>query len=105
VPEQYDTTAVMGTGSGPTHSDGNASSFAWYDLFVQQPVPWVIAASFGNGRRETQVACVAPDNVVDGSRVPENAPWKSAGVGAGWQGTGRLATVLALAVTAMQTLC
>jgi hypothetical protein len=91
-------------GGGSMNSDRNASSFVWYDLSVKRPVPFVLATSLDDGSIETQVVCVAPDHVADGSREPEeDEPWEGASAGArnSWLAAGRMATVAAIAVAAV----
>jgi hypothetical protein len=68
---------------GAFQDDRDDDDFTEYDLNVRRPVPIVIAADFnnsasGNFSIETKVVCVAPDTVLEGSRVPEEEkPWES----------------------------
>jgi hypothetical protein len=85
VPEEHRTWSMGTVGSGSYNSDRNASSFALYDLFIRRAVPIVLAASFSDDSTETQVVCVAPDHVAQGSREPEeDAPWKNTGARISW---------------------
>jgi hypothetical protein len=49
--------------------DADPSSYAWYDIYVRQTVPLLVAANFG-GVTEAQVVCVAPNKVAEGGREP-----------------------------------
>ncbi|KAF9699172.1 hypothetical protein EKO04_003258 [Ascochyta lentis] len=69
-PDYYRTWSAMGKVIDINRIDQNASSFTWYDLHVRQTVPFVVSAEFSGGIMETQVLCVAPREVVGGSRVP-----------------------------------
>ncbi|KAJ4990399.1 hypothetical protein SVAN01_04061 [Stagonosporopsis vannaccii] len=51
-------------------SDRNTSDFTWYDIYAKQTVPFVIAAHFLGGVAETQVLCMNPNEVAEGSRIP-----------------------------------
>ena len=44
-----------------------------YDKHVQEVVPMVFTIRAPDGAVEHRVVCLAPDSVVDGSRVPESA--------------------------------
>ncbi len=75
IPNDYHTYSVLGTGSG-TQRDFDISSFEWYDIRVQQPIPFIVVgygqASLNSNetRPDAQVVCVAPNSVVNGSRTP-----------------------------------
>jgi hypothetical protein len=70
--DNYRTWPILGrsTGEFAGHVDKNGSDFTWYDIYVKQTVPFVVTASFSGGSSETQVLCVAPKDIVEGSRVP-----------------------------------
>ena len=71
-PENYRTfsTAELAWDRVNVNSDRNTSDFTWYDTYVRQTVPIVVAAEFLGGIAETQVLCVAPKEFAEGSRVP-----------------------------------
>lgn len=103
--EGYRTIPALGQGIAPSNTDRNADEFVWYDRHIERPIPWVIAASFNNGTTETQVVCVAPDNVQEGSRVPKgDTPSHSAGVSRDWHFIGQLAIATAGVVSVWLTL-
>lgn len=60
----------MGREGNPDKADTNASDFMWYDRYIQQTVPFIVNAQFSGGISETQLVCVAPNEVVEGGRVP-----------------------------------
>ncbi|KAF2632866.1 hypothetical protein BU25DRAFT_406181 [Macroventuria anomochaeta] len=74
------------------NSDRNTSDFTWYDTFVKQTVPFVVAMEFLGGIAETQVLCVAPKNIAEGSRVPAQKSMASER----WRPTSWMATAAAL---------
>lgn len=47
--------------------------FDAYDLTVQQPQPILLTARWPDGRDAASLVCVVPDNIMEGSREPENA--------------------------------
>ncbi|RAR01429.1 hypothetical protein DDE82_006533 [Stemphylium lycopersici] len=101
VPDQYQTFSIGRVGSGPHTSDRNVDSFLWYDLHVQRPIPFVITIPVDVRNSETQVVCVAPDHVAEGSRKPEqDEPWESSGVGVCTPAAGQLAAFAAIAAAA-----
>ena len=61
-------------------SEDKFGTFDWYDLSVRQSIPFLIAGGKLQDRRismkgqqyyRTRLACVAPTNITEGSRVPE----------------------------------
>lgn len=56
----------MGREGNPDKADTNASDFMWYDRYIQQTVPFIVNAQFSGGISETQLVCVAPNEVVEG---------------------------------------
>jgi hypothetical protein len=51
-------------------SDRNVPDYVWYDVYIRQTVPIVVAAEFFGGVGETQVMCLMPDEIAVGSRIP-----------------------------------
>ena len=101
VPEQYHTYSIGGAGSVSYNSDRDLDSFVWYDLSVQRPIPFVITIPIDARNSETQVVCVAPDNVAEGSRKPEqDEPWENLGVGVCTPAAGQIAVFAVIAVAA-----
>ncbi|KAH6062596.1 hypothetical protein HBI67_143530 [Parastagonospora nodorum] len=74
MPSDYLTWPVRALSERERYSDDEADDFAYYDLYVRQTRPWVITRE----GKETQVLCVAPDALVEGSREPEGE-WPPAG--------------------------
>ena len=58
--------------------DANPASYAWYDLYIRQTIPFLVTANFG-GVTEAQVVCVAPNDVVEGGREPAQSSAASFG--------------------------
>lgn len=57
---------------GLPDGDSSRDSFEVYDLRVQQPIPLLISArDRESGSWATEVICLAPSNVTEGSREPE----------------------------------
>lgn len=52
---------------------GGYKNFDLYDRHVREAVPMVFTMKSPDGTIAHKVVCVAPNNVVDGSRVPESA--------------------------------
>jgi hypothetical protein len=52
------------------NSDRNVPDYVWYDVYVRQTVPIVVAAEFFGGVGETQVICLMANEIAVGSRVP-----------------------------------
>ncbi|KAH7402902.1 hypothetical protein BKA66DRAFT_564788 [Pyrenochaeta sp. MPI-SDFR-AT-0127] len=89
IPSNYRTHAGTGFGASPATSDEDHRNFTWYERHVQRPIPWVIAGSFNNNTfSETKVICVAPNVIVEGSRMPqESFPHSNASTRAGLPST------------------
>ena len=51
-----------------------------YDEYITRPHP-VVVASVANGKAKTSVVCIAPDNVLEGSRVPAESVNQPSGDG------------------------
>lgn len=49
------------------------NSFELYDLRVQQPIPILFKAAFpgSDGISSSYLVCLAPDQIAEGSRLPE----------------------------------
>ncbi len=75
IPNNYHSYNVLGTAS-TIQRDFNTSSFEWYDIRVQQPIPFIVfgwgQASLNSNETQpgAQVICVAPNSVANGSRTP-----------------------------------
>lgn len=82
-PEDYHTfqTASISKGVTDRNSDRNISDYTWYDTYARQTIPIVVAAQFSGGVSETQVFCLRPDEIAEGSRTP----MKSSAGGALWR--------------------
>jgi hypothetical protein len=63
-------TGTLSTGEINENSDRNVPDYIWYDVYVRQTVPIVVAAEFFGGVGETQVMCLMPNEIAVGSRVP-----------------------------------
>ncbi|KAI1509050.1 hypothetical protein PtrSN002B_003451 [Pyrenophora tritici-repentis] len=81
LPSDYRTHDLFGISPEAGKSDH-------YDEYVMSPVP-VVISSYDGEVVDTQVVCVAPRDVRQGSRVP------SAGVGVDWRSTRGMAVVVA----------
>ncbi|KAG9189895.1 hypothetical protein G6011_06763 [Alternaria panax] len=66
-PEGYNTQPLFGWSL--SEYDTDARSFTWYDQYVTRPVPMVVA-SVKDGKAQSKVMCISPDDVLEGSRVP-----------------------------------
>ncbi|KAJ4319267.1 hypothetical protein N0V84_006458 [Fusarium piperis] len=72
LPGGYKTFPVMGTGLFP--SDNPIDSYELYGLRVRQPIPFLFTMEFYNNKTlttATELLCVAPNEVMKGSRKPE----------------------------------
>ena len=82
-PDNYRTFAALG--EGIVDRGGNVSDFSRYDLYVRQTIPFVVSAQFSGGISETQVLCVAPKEIAEGGRMPEQrSAASSSQQGLGW---------------------
>lgn len=76
LPEGYRSYPILGE-TAISQGVDNYSTYDWYDIYVEQPIPWVISTSLVPSRfsgvihLETKVVCVAPNSPVKGSRIPE----------------------------------
>jgi hypothetical protein len=58
----------------PLYAEGNnIGNFIFYDKSVYEVVPMVLTVRGLNGTTENKVVCLAPNNVVNGSRIPEES--------------------------------
>ena len=95
-PDNYRTFAALG--EGIVDRGGNVSDFSRYDLYVRQTIPFVVSAQFSGGISETQVLCVAPKEIAEGGRRPEQRSAASSNQhGLGWT-TVAVAMVVELAI-------
>jgi hypothetical protein len=75
IPGSYMTYSGFGGTIGFNDENGDEEDFSGYDLRVQQPVPIMVQMRrpVANGAViEPLLFCLAPDEVVDGSREPES---------------------------------
>jgi hypothetical protein len=99
LPDNYNTVQLFGMGAAGGY-ETQLDNFTMYDEYVTRPVP-IIVSSVANGKAQTKVLCIAPDDVREGSRVPADSvnagnaddDDKSAAPGMGW---GRKAGMAAL---------
>ncbi|RYN59030.1 hypothetical protein AA0114_g1646 [Alternaria tenuissima] len=68
LPERYRTYAYMSTAIRKGGDD--REGYDAYDRHVKEAVPTVFTIKAPDGTIETKVVCLAPDNVVEGSRIP-----------------------------------
>jgi hypothetical protein len=61
----------MNIGETSENSDRTVPDYVWYDIYVSQTVPIVVAAEFFGGVGETEVVCLMPDEIAVGSRIPK----------------------------------
>ncbi|KAI4649965.1 uncharacterized protein J4E78_008246 [Alternaria triticimaculans] len=106
LPEGYHTAPLVGygpAGVGNSSYDHELDNFTMYDEYITRPHP-VVVASVANEKAKTSVVCIAPDNVLEGSRVPAesvNQPSgdgnddESAAVGIAWGRNMDLAVLVA----------
>jgi hypothetical protein len=77
IPNGYLTYPAVDDAPLLQENDSKYSSLDWYDIYVQQQIPWVIASYLYPWRDSveiqfsTQVVCVAPNTVREGGRKPE----------------------------------
>lgn len=71
LPSGYKTFPVVGTALLP--ADSSIDSYKIYDLRVRQPIPFLFTMEFNDEgvRTATELLCVAPNQVMKGSRKPE----------------------------------
>lgn len=71
LPGGYKTFPVMGMGLLP--SDDPIDSYELYGLRVRQPIPFLLTTEFHDEgvRTATELLCVAPNEVMKGSREPK----------------------------------
>ena len=51
--------------------DWELDSFEAYDLQVQQPVPLLVVTHY-DGNVSPKMVCIAPNDLIEGSRVPQS---------------------------------
>ncbi|KAF5661464.1 lipase esterase [Fusarium circinatum] len=69
LPANYTT---FGTDWAGFDGDGDREDFDRYDERVQRSIPVLMAVANGNDSSESKLFCIAPDQVVQGSRKPES---------------------------------
>ncbi|KAF5576144.1 hypothetical protein FPCIR_12773 [Fusarium pseudocircinatum] len=63
---------TFGTGWAGLDGEGDVDDFDLYDERVQRTIPVLMSVANGNDSIETKLLCIAPDQVVPGSRKPES---------------------------------
>jgi hypothetical protein len=71
LPNDYRTYGFLNVGTNDGGDD--RENFDLYDKYVREAVPMVLTVRSPDGDYETKVVCLAPNNVVNGSRVPEES--------------------------------
>ncbi|KAI8715251.1 hypothetical protein NCS52_01032400 [Fusarium sp. LHS14.1] len=93
LPGGYKTFPVIGNALLP--ADSPVDSYKMYDLRVRQPIPFLFTMEFQDEglRTATELLCIAPSQLVKGSRKPEGdfPPSASAASGMDTKGAGLLA--------------
>ena len=69
LPANYTT---FGAGWVGLDGEGDVDDFDLYDERVQRTIPVLMSVANGNDNIETKLLCIAPDQVVPGSRKPES---------------------------------
>jgi hypothetical protein len=69
LPENYKTFGGF-PGGALLPGDRELEEYDAYDLRVRQPIPLLLTARSGDTRQSNMV-CIAPNNVVEGSRTPK----------------------------------
>jgi hypothetical protein len=69
LPENYKTFGGF-PGGALLAGDRELEEYDAYDLRVRQPIPLLLTARSGDSR-QSKMVCIAPNNVVEGSRIPE----------------------------------
>ncbi|KAM0322542.1 hypothetical protein ACHAQA_009389 [Verticillium albo-atrum] len=98
VPDGYSTFSGFPAGF-MLPPDGNQSEFEVYDLRVRQPVPMLFTVRSGS-TAQAHLVCLAPSDVVEGSREPE-AEFPPSGAAGLRGGLGVAAAAAAVAVIAL----
>jgi hypothetical protein len=71
LPDNYNTVVLFGMGAAGGY-ETQLDNFTMYDEYVTRPVP-LIVSSVADGKAQTKVLCIAPDDVREGSRVPADS--------------------------------
>ncbi|KAF5847957.1 hypothetical protein GGP41_009177 [Bipolaris sorokiniana] len=75
LPEDYRTYGDLPV---TVYGGGNdRENFDWYDKNVRQVVPMLFTIKSSDGTVENKAVCLAPDNVLEGSRIPESTAARS----------------------------
>jgi hypothetical protein len=69
LPANYTT---FGTWWTELDGEGDVDDFDLYDERVQRTIPVLMSVANGDDSIETKLLCIAPDQVVPGSRKPES---------------------------------
>jgi hypothetical protein len=78
----YHTSQLFGYGADIYDTD--ASNYTWYDRYMKRAVPFVVSVIRDGQEAETpQVVCLSADNVVNGSREPDEDEDVGEGTGSG----------------------
>ena len=90
LPSDYRTYGSLPGGSFPP-ADNELETFDAYDLKVRQPIPILFSVQSGDVG-DAKMVCIAPNNVLDGSRIPESEfpPSGAVSLQTGGAGTGVL---------------
>ncbi|KAF5001082.1 hypothetical protein FGRMN_1276 [Fusarium graminum] len=70
LPENYKTFGGL-PGGVPLPGDRELDNFNSYDLIVRQPIPMLFTVQSGD-TRQSKIVCIAPNNVLEDSRIPES---------------------------------
>lgn len=94
-PSAYTNHGLFGVGFGGDDSSDakDPSKFTWYDKYVGQPMPWLVAVE-QDGKTSTSVVCAAPRQVQGGAREPVTGV--AGRVSVGWLGLGVVGVVMAM---------
>lgn len=102
LPDSYHTQSIGGFGPrGVGNYDEQLDNFTMYDEYITRPHPMIVA-SVANGKAKTSVVCIAPQDVLEGSRVPAESVNKpddeddeSAATGLAWGRNTGMAVLMA----------
>ncbi|KAI4941915.1 hypothetical protein J4E91_010465 [Alternaria rosae] len=102
LPDGYHTQSIGGFGPrGVGNYDEQLDNFTMYDEYITRPHPMIVA-SVANGKAKTSVVCIAPQDVLEGSRVPAESVNKpddeddeSAATGLAWGRNTGMAVLMA----------
>jgi hypothetical protein len=104
VPKEYNTFGAVSGLEGFKDGHTSANADQAYAILTRQTVPLVLLGEFvdpkGSNKveRSIQFVCLNANKTVEGSRVPEEKPWESAGTGVHAASVGWIAAVLTVVV-------